>query len=389
MLSVKCPHCDHMLSIPERYAGQCGRCNHCGNRITVPNTPAVAPEPQPPTAPRPERPVPARHPRQKRRARKEKPFQMPSTLTAVDVETTGFWAGQHKIIEIGAVRFTPKGQRIGVFQKLANPGFSIPREATAISNITDDMVAGAAPPTAVIREFVDWCGPEALFVAHNAIFDADFLVVTLSAAGIPIPKNWYIVDSLNWIRKSTLVTLDNYKLGTIADALRIREDQQHRALSDACVVANLTRLLLAHDDGQVPLPKRAERLTTLAAKKATDTQRRYLRKIGAPAHLIETADRVAVGRLTAAFDKPHQKEPQHKPVKVWRIERGGTEIEVQPMAPARKFGSTVVARPPIPGWKEVATKAQTTAVLMLPLGCLVLLFIAALTGLVFLFALVW
>ena len=253
---------------------------------------------------------------------------MPSTLIAFDVETTGLSAGEDRIIEIGAVRFGPDGQRLGVFQKLANPGFSIPPEASAINNITDAMVARAAPPTTVIMEFVDWCGPEALFVAHNATFDADFLVVTLSAAGMPIPKNWHIVDTLGWVRKSTMVTLDNYKLVTIADALRIRDGQQHRALSDACVVANLTRLLLAHDDGQIPLPKRARRLTTLAAKKATNTQRWYLRKIGAPAHLIETADRFAVGRLIAQYDDLSVRKAMVESEREWRTSGGAFVLEM-------------------------------------------------------------
>lgn len=379
MLSVECPHCGHMLAIPERYAGQRGRCNHCGNTITVPETPTAVPEPPPPP-PAPQ-PPPAARTRRKRRPREEELLPMPSTLIAFDVETTGLSAGEDRIIEIGAVRFGPDGQRLGVFQKLANPGFSIPPEASAINNITDAMVARAAPPTTVIMEFVDWCGPEALFVAHNATFDADFLVVTLSAAGMPIPKNWHIVDTLGWVRKSTMVTLDNYKLVTIADALRIRDGQQHRALSDACVVANLTRLLLAHDDGQIPLPKRARRLTTLAAKKATNTQRWYLRKIGAPADLIETADRVAVGRLTARYDKPCHEEPKHKPVRMWRMENGGIEIEVQPVAPDRERMSAVEVRPPIPGREKAPPRAQTTAALTSAIGCLILLFIAALIGL--------
>ena len=36
MIAVECPHCGKRLSIPERYAGQTGKCNACEGRIVVP-----------------------------------------------------------------------------------------------------------------------------------------------------------------------------------------------------------------------------------------------------------------------------------------------------------------------------------------------------------------
>lgn len=36
MLHVRCPHCGHRLNIDEKFAGQTGSCNKCGNSISVP-----------------------------------------------------------------------------------------------------------------------------------------------------------------------------------------------------------------------------------------------------------------------------------------------------------------------------------------------------------------
>lgn len=36
MIEYECPHCGHNLSIPEKYAGQAGKCNYCNERLVVP-----------------------------------------------------------------------------------------------------------------------------------------------------------------------------------------------------------------------------------------------------------------------------------------------------------------------------------------------------------------
>lgn len=41
MIHFTCPHCDRDLRIPEQYIGATGRCNHCGNDITI----LISPEP--------------------------------------------------------------------------------------------------------------------------------------------------------------------------------------------------------------------------------------------------------------------------------------------------------------------------------------------------------
>lgn len=80
-------------------------------------------------------------------------------LAVLDLETTGIHVPSARIVEFGAVRFTPDGSWDGVRYRF-NPGVPIPPEATKKHGITDAMVA-TAPPFArsakQIVTFLDGC----------------------------------------------------------------------------------------------------------------------------------------------------------------------------------------------------------------------------------------
>lgn len=95
----------------------------------------------------------------------------------VDVETTGLDPTRHEIIELAMVPFTyaVDGRifEIGeAFHQLRQPSEPIPPEITAITGITDDLVAGQAIDPAVVSHFA---APAALVIAHNAAFDRRFM----------------------------------------------------------------------------------------------------------------------------------------------------------------------------------------------------------------------
>jgi DNA polymerase-3 subunit epsilon len=94
----------------------------------------------------------------------------------LDTETTGK-TDVDKIIELGMVAFAynrTTGEVYGPterFNALEDPGMPIPPEATAVNNITDDMVAGQKIADAMVEAMV----ARADFVlAHNAGFDRTF-----------------------------------------------------------------------------------------------------------------------------------------------------------------------------------------------------------------------
>nr|WP_249138332.1 3'-5' exonuclease [Caulobacter sp. S6] len=95
----------------------------------------------------------------------------------VDVETTGLDPQSDEIIELAMVPFTygldGRIFAVGeVFRALREPSKPIPPEVTAITGITNEMVAGQAiDPAEVTR----CAAPAAIVVAHNAAFDRRFL----------------------------------------------------------------------------------------------------------------------------------------------------------------------------------------------------------------------
>jgi DNA polymerase-3 subunit epsilon len=114
-----------------------------------------------------------------------------------DTETTGIKPERDRIIEIAA--YDPVHQR--TFEKLINPGCKIPREATAIHNITDEMVASAAPFAEVAREFIEFCEGEVVLIAHNNDnFDLPFMRIEYERNSVEIPA-WESLDSLKWARR--------------------------------------------------------------------------------------------------------------------------------------------------------------------------------------------
>lgn len=65
-------------------------------------------------------------------------------LASVDVETTGASADfGHKIIELGIVRYE-RGVKVAEYQQLIDPLRKISAGVSALTGITQDMVAGPA-----------------------------------------------------------------------------------------------------------------------------------------------------------------------------------------------------------------------------------------------------
>ncbi|MGY3133476.1 DNA polymerase-3 subunit epsilon [Bradyrhizobium sp. USDA 4501] len=98
------------------------------------------------------------------------------TVVLLDTETTGLDHVKDEIIELGMVKFdyTPDGRIVGVrdtFSAFNEPSGPIPSEVTAITGITDEMVAGHRFDEAAITAFVE---DAVIVIAHNSGFDRKF-----------------------------------------------------------------------------------------------------------------------------------------------------------------------------------------------------------------------
>src|SRR5262245_50356734 len=124
-----------------------------------------------------------------------------------DTETTGIRPTNDRIIEIAA--FDPVLNR--TFEKLVNPGCSIPPDATAIHHITNEMVANAPSFAEIGAEFIEFCSGDVILIAHNNdSFDFHFLKNEFNRHNLQIPS-WKFLDTLKWSRRYR-PDLPNHKL---------------------------------------------------------------------------------------------------------------------------------------------------------------------------------
>lgn len=152
----------------------------------------------------------------------------------VDVETTGLDSRRHEIIELAMTPFSYglDGTVFMVgesFQALRQPSEPIPPEITAITGITNEMVAGHVIN---LNEVARFAAPAALVIAHNAAFDRRFLE---RLAPVFTTKPWACsLSQVDW----TAEGFEGTKLVHLAQAAGFFYDR-HRAVHDCLATVEL------------------------------------------------------------------------------------------------------------------------------------------------------
>ncbi|MGQ7352705.1 DEDD exonuclease domain-containing protein [Quadrisphaera oryzae] len=161
----------------------------------------------------------------------------------LDFETTGASAATCAITEVGAVRVRG-GEVVGELGTLVRPPGPIPREITALTGISDAMVADAPSIGQVLAPLLEMLRG-AVLVAHNAPFDVSFLRAACAATGRDRPAP-AVVDTLR-LARAVLARgeVRDHKLGTLARHLSARTTPTHRALDDARATVDVLHALLA------------------------------------------------------------------------------------------------------------------------------------------------
>lgn len=146
-----------------------------------------------------------------------------------DLETTGVRQGVDRIVEISAIRVRSH-HPAGEYTTLADPEMHIPKAATAVNGITDEMVEGAPKMADAVQGFLDFIGNDIL-VGHNIhTFDLNFICqAAMETLGAEL-KNDY-VDTL-YLSRRLLPQLSHHRLSDVSEYFGISTAGAHRALAD-------------------------------------------------------------------------------------------------------------------------------------------------------------
>jgi len=153
-----------------------------------------------------------------------------------DTETTGLNCKKgDEIISFGAVRVS-KGEITSHFYELVNPFRPIPEQATQITGITDEMVAGCPDILQVLDKFLEFQAATPL-IAHNAAFDLGFINIKLRkycGSRLKAPT----IDT--FILSHLLFPLaECHSLDCLAKAYGISTVGRHTSLGDAIITAHV------------------------------------------------------------------------------------------------------------------------------------------------------
>ncbi|XP_006652848.1 exonuclease DPD1, chloroplastic/mitochondrial [Oryza brachyantha] len=172
-----------------------------------------------------------------------------ATVLIFDVETTGFFHKDHRIIEFAL--YDLSGGKNSTFETLVNPERTVPNHVARVHNIGTGLVCRPDIPrfSDVIPLLLAYVrsrqahGKPILWVAHNAKqFDARFLAQEFDRCSAPIPADWLFFDTLVLAKK--MVKAEGKKRPTNLEALRehygiCSNGTAHRAMRDVMILGQV------------------------------------------------------------------------------------------------------------------------------------------------------
>lgn len=185
-------------------------------------------------------------------AMREAARRLGKTLLFFDLETTGTSTTTDRIVEIAIARATP--DEVVRRSRLVNPGGPIPKAASDVHGITDEMVADAPTFSNIARSLSDFI-EGGVFVAYNGLrFDLPLLEAEFLRAGVEFDgEARHLIDPF--------IVFTRQESRDLASALRFycgeAHDGAHRGDADIDAAA---KVLLGQLDRYEELPTEAEAL---------------------------------------------------------------------------------------------------------------------------------
>ncbi|HAU32387.1 MAG: DNA polymerase III, epsilon subunit [Desulfotomaculum sp. 46_296] len=152
------------------------------------------------------------------------------SFVVCDLETTGLSPRQDEIIEIG-MALVENGEIAASYHSLVRPSRKLPVSIRRLTGLDDQMLASCPELPEVLPRALEFLGGHPL-VGHNVSFDKGFLE---EAAG-PLKNPSY--DTLE-LARVVFPFSPGFSLGALCRFLNIKNEKEHRALSDTLATVEL------------------------------------------------------------------------------------------------------------------------------------------------------
>ena len=179
-------------------------------------------------------------------------------LVCVDLEATGVWPGQDRIVQIATASIFPDGS-LSTWSSLVNPEQPMPPAALAIHGITDAMVA-SAPTFAQLAPTIEPLLSDCDLTGYNVErFDRRLLAAEFRRAGVENPTvGAHVIDAY-----TIFVRQEPRSLDAAVRFYGVEEGQADRQAHDASSDVEATVAVLAAQLNTYPdLPKTVDELHT-------------------------------------------------------------------------------------------------------------------------------
>jgi DNA polymerase III epsilon subunit family exonuclease len=168
-------------------------------------------------------------------------------FAVIDLETSGFSTQRHRILQIGMVTVEADGTVLDEWSTLVKLRWPFQRVGpTHVHGITRSTLKDAPRLDDVLTEFGERLNGS-LFTAHNASFDAGFLLRAARRRAGDDPVNVGLEPRLCTLRMSRRLDPDrqqSHRLGDLCERYDVALDRPHDALADAAATAAVLPYLL-------------------------------------------------------------------------------------------------------------------------------------------------
>lgn len=154
--------------------------------------------------------------------------------SVIDTETTGLSSTYNQIIDVAVVSIR-NGKVINKYETLVNPHRKISNFISTYTGINNKMLEKAPDFSEISYELKDLID-KTVIVAHNALFDINFLVSEFKRTNTDLKGNY--LCTVKTCRK-LYPSFKKYNLDAVTKNFGIQIKERHRAMGDAEATAEV------------------------------------------------------------------------------------------------------------------------------------------------------